>query len=90
MRIDKYLKVSRVIKRRTLAKEVTESERILVNNKVVKPSYNVKIGDLITIEFGNKDVTIKVLSINELTKKQDASSMYELISEKEKESKLSV
>lgn len=90
MRIDKYLKVSRVIKRRTLAKEVTESERILVNNKVVKPSYNVKIGDLITIEFGNKDVTIKVLSINELTKKQDASSMYELISEKEKESKPSV
>ncbi len=90
MRIDKYLKVSRVIKRRTLAKEVTESERILVNNKVVKPSYNVKIGDLITIEFGNKDVTIKVLSINELTKKQDANSMYELISEKEKESKLSV
>lgn len=90
MRIDKYLKVSRVIKRRTLAKEVTESERILVNNKVVKPSYNVKIGDLITIEFGNKDVTIKVLSINELTKKQDASSMYELVSEKEKESKPSV
>ena len=90
MRIDKYLKVSRVIKRRTLAKEVIESERILVNNKVVKPSYNVKIGDLITIEFGNKDVTIKVLSINELTKKQDASSMYELVSEKEKESKPSV
>lgn len=81
MRIDKYLKVSRIIKRRTLAKEVTESERILVNDKVVKPSYNVKIGDLITIEFGNKSVTIKVLDTNEQTKKQDANSMYELVSE---------
>lgn len=81
MRIDKYLKVSRIIKRRTLAKEVTESERILVNDKVVKPSYNVKIGDLITIEFGNKSVTIRVLEINEQTKKQDANSMYELVSE---------
>ncbi len=81
MRIDKYLKVSRIIKRRTLAKEVTESERILVNDKVVKPSYNVKIGDLITIEFGNKSVTIRVLEINEQTKKQDANSMYELVNE---------
>ncbi len=81
MRIDKYLKVSRIIKRRTLAKEVTESERILVNDKVVKPSYNVKIGDLITIEFGNKSVTIRVLEINEQTKKQDANSMYEVVSE---------
>lgn len=81
MRIDKYLKVCRIIKRRTLAKEVTESERILVNNKIVKPSYQVKIGDLITIGFGNKDVVIKVLSIDEYTKKQDANSMYELVSE---------
>ncbi len=84
MRIDKYLKVSRIIKRRTLAKEVTENERILVNGKIVKPSYNVKLNDLITIEFGNKSVTIKVTSINELTKKQDAKEMYELVSEKEK------
>jgi len=82
MRIDKYLKVCRIIKRRTLAKEVTESERILVNNKVVKPSYQVKINDLITIEFGNKDVTVRVLSIDEYTKKQDANTMYELVSEK--------
>ena len=81
MRIDKYLKVCRIIKRRTLAKEVTESERILVNNKVVKPSYQVKINDLITIEFGNKDVTVRVLSVDEYTKKQDANTMYELVSE---------
>ena len=54
MRIDKYLKVSRIIKRRTLAKEATSGERILVNDRQVKPSYIVKIGDIITILFGNK------------------------------------
>ena len=82
MRIDKYLKVSRIIKRRTLAKEVTNEERILVNDKQVKPSYNVKIGDIITILFGNKEVKVKVLNTNEYAKKADASLMYELISEK--------
>lgn len=81
MRIDKYLKVTRIIKRRTLAKEVTESERILVNDRIVKPSYQLKLGDIITIQFGNKDVKIKVLSIDPLTKKALASEMYELISE---------
>ena len=82
MRIDKYLKVSRIIKRRTLAKEVTNEERILVNDKQVKPSYNVKIGDIITILFGNKEVKVKVLNTNEYAKKADASLMYELVSEK--------
>ena len=82
MRIDKYLKVSRIIKRRTLAKEVTNEERILVNDKQVKPSYNVKIGDIITILFGNKEVKVKVLNTNEYAIKADASLMYELISEK--------
>jgi ribosomal 50S subunit-recycling heat shock protein len=81
MRIDKFLKVSRIIKRRTVAKEVTENERIFVNDKIVKPSYQLKIGDIITISFGNKDVFIKVLSLNENIKKDDASSMYELIKE---------
>lgn len=82
MRIDKYLKVSRIIKRRTLAKEATDSDRILVNNKQVKPSYNVKIGDIVTILFGNKEVTVKVLNTNDSSKKADASLMYELIEEK--------
>ncbi len=81
MRIDKYLKVTRIIKRRTLAKEVTEAERILVNDRIVKPSYQIKLGDIVTIQFGNKDVKIKVLSIDPLTKKANASEMYELISE---------
>lgn len=81
MRIDKFLKVSRIIKRRTVAKDATENDRILVNGKIVKPSYNLKVGDLVTILFGNKEVTIKVLELLDSTKKQDVDKMYELISE---------
>lgn len=85
MRLDKYLKVSRLIKRRTLAKEASESERILVNGKIAKPSKELKINDIITIEFGKKQIEVKVLSLNPITKKDDASNMYELISESFKE-----
>ena len=67
MRLDKYLKVSRLIKRRTLAKEASESERILVNGKIAKPSKELKIGDIITIEFGRKQISVKVLSLNPTT-----------------------
>ena len=81
MRLDKYLKVSRLIKRRTLAKEASESERILVNDKIAKPSKELKIGDTITIEFGRKEITVKVLSLTPSIKKEDASNMYELVSE---------
>ncbi len=81
MRLDKYLKVSRLIKRRTLAKEVAENERILVNGNLAKPSKELKIGDLITISFGNKDVTVRVSSLEANTKKADATSMYEFVSE---------
>lgn len=84
MRIDKFLKVSRLIKRRTVAKEVTEAERIYVNSKPVKPSYQVKINDLITIVFGTKEVTVKVTSLNESTKKADATNLYEFFSETNK------
>jgi ribosomal 50S subunit-recycling heat shock protein len=81
MRLDKYLKVSRLIKRRTLAKEVAESERIEVNNKLAKPSTIVKIDDIIKISFGNKHVTVKVIDLLVSSKKSDASGMYEIISE---------
>ena len=84
MRLDKYLKVSRLIKRRTLAKDVAESERILVNDIIKKPSYDLKIGDVITIMFGNKIVKVRVVSLETSTKKQDASSMYEFISEEKR------
>ena len=84
MRLDKYLKVSRLIKRRTLAKEVAEAERVLVNNRPAKPSKEIKVGDIITITFGQKIVEIKVTKLMESTKKEDALLMYELISENEK------
>ena len=81
MRLDKYLKVSRLIKRRTVANEACDSSRVTVNGKLVKPSYDVKIGDLITIAFGSKQVTVKVLDIRDTTKKTEAIGMYEVISE---------
>ena len=84
MRLDKYLKVSRLIKRRTLAKEVAANERILVNGKPAKPSKEIKPGDEITISFGNKDVTVKVLSLEEKKKKADAISLYEFVKEETK------
>ena len=83
MRLDKFLKVSRLIKRRTVANEACDSERISVNGKSAKASYDVKIGDKITVTFGNKSVTVKVLEIKDTTKKSEASGMYEVISETE-------
>lgn len=79
MRIDKYLKVSRLIKRRTVANEAADAGRIKVNGKIVKPSYDVKVGDIIEIEFGNKTVKARVAKISESTKKEDAAEMYELL-----------
>ena len=85
MRLDKFLKVSRLIKRRTLAKEAASSERVLVNEIPAKPSKELKIGDVVTIEFGTKSVSVKVISLDPKTKAQDATSMYEFIEEKRKE-----
>ncbi len=85
MRLDKYLKVSRLIKRRTVAKEVADHEKIMVNNKLSKPSTDIKINDIISIRFGMKIVTIKVLSINEYTKKDESNLMYEIIKEEKVE-----
>lgn len=83
MRLDKYLKVSRLIKRRTVANEACDSARISVNGKQAKASYDVKLGDLISVSFGSKNVTVKVLDIKETTKKSEAVGMYEVISETE-------
>ena len=84
MRLDKYLKVSRLIKRRTVAKDVAMAERILVNGKLAKPSKDIKVSDIITIEFGTKIVNVRVLSIDEKTKKELSSTMYELVDETKK------
>ena len=81
MRLDKYLKVSRLIKRRTVANEACDTERVSVNGRTVKASYDVKLGDKITVTFGQKTVTVKVLDIRETTKKTESVGMYEVISE---------
>jgi len=81
MRLDKFLKVSRLIKRRTVANDACDSERISVNGKSAKASYNVKLGDEITVAFGTKSVTVRVLDIRETTKKSESVGMYEVISE---------
>ena len=79
MRVDKYLKVSRLIKRRTVANEACDAGRVSVNGKPVKASYDVKIGDEIVILFGTRTVRAKVTSLAESTKKDDAKEMYELL-----------
>ncbi|HFI0306800.1 TPA: RNA-binding S4 domain-containing protein [Streptococcus suis] len=82
MRLDKYLKVSRIIKRRTVAKEVADKGRIKINGILAKSSTDVKINDQIEIQFGNKLLTVKVLEMKDSTKKEDALKMYEIVSEK--------
>ena len=76
MRIDKYLKVSRIIKRRTVANEDCDAGRVILNVKTVKASYDVKINDIIEIQFGQRTVKVQVLNLNETVKKEDATEMY--------------
>ena len=83
MRLDKFLKVSRLIKRRTVANEACDAARISVNGRSAKASYDVKLGDMISIAFGSKTVTVRVLEIKETTKKTESVGMYEVISETE-------
>lgn len=76
MRLDKYLKVSRIIKRRTLANEACNASRVSVNGKVAKASLEVKVGDIIEIRFGSNNVKVEVLSLKESIRKEEASAMY--------------
>ena len=76
MRLDKYLKVSRLIKRRTVANEACDGERVSVNGRVARASYDVKVGDRSAIAFGSRTLTVEVLSINENAGKADAALMY--------------
>ena len=75
MRIDKYLKVSRIIKRRTVANEACDAGRVIVNGKPVKASYDVKINDVIEIQFGQRTVKVQVLNLNETVKKEEATEI---------------
>lgn len=81
MRLDKYLKVSRIIKRRPVAKEVADKGRIKVNGILAQSSTDLKINDEIEIRFGNKLLTVRVLEMKDSTKKEDATRMYEIINE---------
>lgn len=81
MRLDKFLKVSRLIKRRTLAKQVADQGRITINGKTAKASSDVKAGDELAIRFGQKIVTATVNELKDSTKKEDAASMYTIVSE---------
>ena len=79
MRLDKFLKVSRLIKRRTVANEACDAGRVLVNGKVAKASVNVKVSDIIEISFGQKTVKVEVLSLTESVKKEDAKDMFKYL-----------
>ncbi|MBS7389265.1 MAG: RNA-binding S4 domain-containing protein [Ruminococcus sp.] len=79
MRLDKYLKISRIIKRRTVANEVCDAKHVTVNGKVARASYDVKVGDVIEIRFGEKTTKYEVLSVSEYATKEQASSMFKEI-----------
>jgi len=81
MRLDKFLKVSRLIKRRTVAKELSDQGRVMVNGRVAKAGVEVQIGDELTIHFGQKNLKVKITSIQETTKKEEAHLLYEVLSE---------
>ncbi len=81
MRIDKFLKVSRLLKRRTLAQEACDGGRISVNGRVVKPSQNIKVGDIVEIAFNSGAVKLEILDIKETVKKEQAENLYRIITE---------
>lgn len=79
MRLDKFLKVSRIIKRRTVANEACDAGRVLINDKPAKASANVKVGDILTIHFGNKETKVEILNVQETVKKDEAKELFRYI-----------
>lgn len=79
MRIDKYLKISRIIKRRTIAQEACDSGRVMINDKLAKSSTDVKVGDIIEIRFGNNTAKYEVLEVKEHVKKEETVNMYRIV-----------
>ena len=79
MRLDKYLKVSRIIKRRTVAKDACENGRVSINNKVAKPSTEVKEGSIIEIQYANRTLQARILNVAEHVRKDEAKAMYEIL-----------
>lgn len=81
MRLDKFLKVSRIIKRRTVANDACDASHVSVNGRVVKASYDVKVGDEISVAFGARVIKVRVLSVKETVKKEEAAELYEILSQ---------
>ncbi len=81
MRLDKFLKVSRLIKRRTVANEACDNARVTVNGRPAKASYDVKVGDKLTVQFGTRALSVEVLSVQDNVRKDDAAGMYREIAE---------
>jgi ribosomal 50S subunit-recycling heat shock protein len=79
MRLDKYLKIARIIKRRTVANEACDAGRVSVNGKVARASYDVKVGDIIEVAFGTRDVKLQVTNVAETVKKEEASDLYKIV-----------
>lgn len=79
MRLDKFLKVSRIIKRRTVANEACDAQRVIVNGKPARASYDVKAGDILEVKLGSKPFKAQVLEVNEFAKKEDACNMYKVL-----------
>ncbi len=79
MRLDKYLKVSRIIKRRTVANEACDAGKVTVNDKVARASYDVKEGDILTVTLGAREIRVKVVTVQETVAKNDAAGMYEIL-----------
>ena len=81
MRIDKWLKVSRILKRRAVSKELAVNDRVEINGRVVKPSHEVNPGDVVAITFGNRRLEVRVLSVQDVKRKQEAADLYEIVNE---------
>lgn len=81
MRLDKYLKTARILKRRTVSKELADNERVYVNGKIAKPSTDVKVGDLVKVIFGHRELTVRVLMLSKQVNKNDAALMFEVVEE---------
>ena len=79
MRLDKYLKVSRLIKRRTVANEACDAGRVLVNDKAARASYDVKVGDVLCIQFGTRELKVEVVAVQETVAKNDAALLYKIL-----------
>ncbi len=87
MRLDKYLKTARILKRRTVAKELCDQQRVYVNDRIAKPSTEIKVQDIIKVIFGYRELTVRVLMIQKQVNKHDAALMFEVIEENRKEKK---